>query len=203
MTFDIKGVKYEFCFSFFALLCLAFLITEGSTSTLCIISSLLHEAGHIIPLYVFKCPPHKIVLGAFGIRIEKRDCIKLSYKKEAVVSIGGIVVNIALFFIGLLFRIISGSEEAFVFMFVNIFIAVFNSIPVSVLDLGRFLRYILLVYYDEEKVNRIMNKISDISVISVVTAMLLYTGFFGINISLIAVSLYLIILNFRKDGKQK
>ena len=198
MTFDIKGVKYRLTFSFFALLCLTFLMTEGSTSAVCILSSFLHEAGHLIPLYIYKCPPQRVVLAAFGIRIDRTDGAVLSYKKEAAVAIGGIAVNILLSAAGFALWSFSHSETAFTFMFVNIFIGVLNSIPVSVLDLGRFLRYILLVRYDEERVNRSLDKISVISVISVTAFTVLYTVLLGVNLSLIAVSLYLIILNIQE-----
>ena len=198
MTFNIKGVKYEFTFSFFALLCLTFLMTEGSTSAVCILSSFLHECGHLIPLYIYKSPPKRVVLAAFGIRIDRTEERVLSYKKEAVVSIGGILVNILLSFAGFAVWRCSAGETAFIFMFVNIFIGVLNSIPVSVLDLGRFLRYILLVRYDEEKVSCTVDRVSLVSVITVTVLTVLYTVFLGVNLSLIAVSIYLLILNFQE-----
>lgn len=198
MTFDIRGVKYELSFSFFALLCLTLLLSDKSISLVCLISSFLHESGHILPLYIFKSPPKKVVLAFFGMRIEREDNVYISYKKEAVIAIGGISVNLLLSAFGLLLWLITESKTAFILLWVNIFIALLNSIPVCVLDLGRFLRYILLVRYDEEKVNRITDKVSDVSVVSVVAITVLYTVFIGVNLSLFAVSLYLLILNIQE-----
>ena len=198
MTFDIRGVRYELSFSFFALLCLTLLLSDKSISAVCLLSSFLHEAAHILPLYVFGCPPKRVVLAFFGMRIEREDSAYISYKKEAVIAIGGIAVNLTLSVLGLLLWSVTESKTAFIFLWVNIFIALLNSIPVSVLDLGRFLRYILLVRYDEERVNRSLDKISVISVISVTAFTVLYTVLLGVNLSLIAVSLYLIILNIQE-----
>lgn len=167
----------------------------------CLLSSFFHEAGHLLPLYFFHAPAKRVVFGCFGIRIEQQEDITLSYKQEAVIALGGIAVNILLALLGLAFWKIKGNDDALIFITVNIFIALLNSIPVSVLDYGRFLRYILLEHFDEEKVNRISDKVSDVSVGAVILFCVIYTLTVGLNVSLVAVCLYLLILNLQERWK--
>ena len=194
MTDDIYGTSIRFSFSFFAVLTLMLLTCQSSTVTVCLMSSLLHECGHLACLLIFKDKPLKIVFGAFGIRIERNSVNLLSYKKEAVVAMGGIAVNFVLSVIFFLIYEVSGDERALSGMFVNIFILLLNSIPVSMLDSGNFLRYILLAYNDEEKTVRILNRVSDICVIFITVLTVLFTFVFGFNLSLITLCVYIVFI---------
>lgn len=201
MTVKIFQTEYEFTFSFFAVVCITLLMTEGGSAAACLLSSFLHEFGHLFLLSIFKNPAKKVVLGGFGMRIEERNEKFLSYKKEALVSLGGIFVNLILAFFGFVLWKLYSNKTYIVFTIVNIFIAAFNSIPVSVLDYGRFLRYILLVHFQEEKVNAILKRISFLSVALFCAFTVIYTAFFSVNFSLIAVCVYLLMLKFKERWK--
>ena len=192
MTVDIYGTSVRFSFSFFAVLTLMLLTCQSSTVIVCLMSSLLHECGHLACLLIFKDKPLKIVFGAFGIRIERNSVNLLSYKKEAVVAMGGIAVNFVLSVIFFLIYEVSGDERALSGMFVNIFILLLNSIPVSMLDFtdGK----VVVTINDEEKTVRILNRISDICVIFITVLTVLFTFVFGFNLSLITLCVYIVFI---------
>ena len=81
---------------------------------------------------------------------------------------------------------------------VNAVIAAINSFPVSVLDFGRALRFVLLIYTDKETSDRYADVVSLCFVCIFTVFTLLYTAFGSINISLIAINLYLILITFKK-----
>lgn len=184
-------------FSFFAVLALMLLFAQRKIVAVCLVSSLLHECGHLLFLYLFKSMPQKVIFGAFGIRIDRTETAALSYQKEAVISIGGVLVNFVLAALFLIFYLKIKSEEACCGVFVNIFIAALNLIPVGMLDAGNFLRYILLMSFDEEKTQKILLAVSDASVCVLCLLCVLYTIFVSVNISFITVCIYIISVNLK------
>lgn len=197
MTVRISGTEIRLGFSFFAVITLMLLLCKSQTVLLCIASSLLHECGHISAMCICGEKPREIVFGAFGIRIERDAQSMLSYKKEAIISAGGVAVNLLLAIVFCAWYGINGSYFAFSGIYVNLFIGALNCIPVSVLDSGRFLRYILFMRFEEEKVLRTLLVVSDISVLVFAVFTVFYTVFFGLNISLVSVCVYLIAINLK------
>ncbi len=197
MTIEISGIRIRLTFSFFVVITLMFLSAQEKIVAVCLLSSLLHECGHLIFMYIFSEKPSEVVFGAFGIRIERLGVSSLSYKKEAVISLGGVAVNLLLVLIFFLYYAFSKSDTAYIGAFVNLFIASLNLIPVGVLDAGNFLRYILLVKYDEEKTGRVLSVVSDVSVCIFCVFCIFFTLFVSVNVSLITVCVYLITINLR------
>lgn len=201
MTFEIFSSRIRFDFSFFAVLTLMLLTAQKEIVIVCVVSSLLHECGHLVLLCVFKEKTESVVFGAFGIRIDRAAVSTLSYKKEAAVASGGVIVNFILAGIFYVVFNVNESQTAFFGVFVNLFIAALNCMPVSVLDSGNFLRYILLVHFDEEKVAAVMHKVSDITTVLFTLFCVWFTLCVSLNISLIAVCVYLIVLNIQERWK--
>lgn len=201
MTVKLWGSRFRLTFSFFALITIMFLTAEEKIVAVCLFSSLLHECGHLCFMYAFGEKPCEVVFGAFGIRIERRCQSPISYQKEALISLGGVLVNFLLAFLFLLIFLANGSQTAFIAVFVNLFIAGLNLMPVGVLDAGNFLRYILLVKYDEEKTAKVLSVISDAAVCIFCVFCIFFTLFVSVNVSLIAVCVYLIMINLTERKK--
>lgn len=195
MTIELFGTKIRLTFSFFAVITLMFLSAQERIVAVCLLSSLLHECGHLSLMYIFGEKPSEVVFGAFGIRIERFAVSTLSYKKEAVISLGGVIVNFILVSIFFLYFTFSKSDTALIGAFVNLFVASLNLMPVGVLDAGNFLRYILLVKYDEEKTGKVLSFVSDVTVLVFCVFCIFFTLFVSVNVSLIAVCVYLITIN--------
>lgn len=191
--------EYKFNFSFFAVITLMLMTAESNIALISLVSSLLHECGHLVFMYAFGNVPQRVEFGAFGIRIERPETSQIGYKKEAIIAIGGVCVNFILAAIGFVFYQCCGSQFAAICIFVNIFIALLNLMPVGMLDSGRFLRYILLMRVDEDKTECWLTRISNITVICFTVICVCYTVAFGLNISLVAVAVYLIITNLKRS----
>lgn len=199
MQLDIGKTRITLSFSFVAVVTLMLLLCKEEIVLMSLFSSLFHEGGHLFFMLLFSDFPEKIVFGAFGIRIERRSKEDLSYKKEAVVALGGIISNIILAFLSFMFYYFSKSSVCFGFFGVNLFIAAFNLIPVRQLDAGRFAECIVRSIADDSASEKIIQCITFITVSLIFTVCLFYTTYFGFNISLIAVTVYLITISIFKE----
>ena len=175
---------------------LMLLLCDNETVFVSLFSSLLHEAGHLFFLVMFHQPPSLICFGAFGIRIERQNGYYLSSKKEAAVALGGVGVNLLLMLFGVAFYLAFRSSIALKLAFVNGFIGAFNMLPVGLLDFGRFLEAMLSVKPDAQ---RYLKVISLLTAVLVAVGCALYNIFVGINVSLIAVSIYIILITTLKE----
>jgi Zn-dependent protease len=124
--------------------------------------------------------------------------MEISYKKEAIIAFGGIGVNLLIAFISYLYYYLTESSFCFRLIVVNIFIALFNTIPIDTLDMGRVLRYTLLCFYDESKCNKTLYIISVLSVNLLAIVCLLYSVSYALNPSLVAVTVYLYVTTLFK-----
>lgn len=197
MTVETKRIKLRLDFSFFAFVTLMLLTSEREIVLVCLASSFFHEIGHLALLCFFGEKKLNLTFAFFGMRIERESVSSLSYKKEAIVSLGGVAVNFLLSALSFCVFKLNLQPIFLVGTFVNIFIASLNLIPAQMLDSWNFLRYILLVYYDEEKTLRVLEKVSNTAVLLFCAFCVFYTAFEKVNISLIAVCVYLIVLNFK------
>ncbi|MGN1194439.1 MAG: hypothetical protein ACI4SB_03055 [Acutalibacteraceae bacterium] len=192
MTIELLGTVFRLNFSFFAVLTAMLLTCDSRIVTVSIVSSLLHECGHLAFMYAYKEPPDKVIFGGFGIRIERSGVSSLSYARCAAVSIGGVVVNVILATIFFVLYKFFGYTVFSVGLAVNILIGGLNMMPVGILDAGQFLRYILLERFDEDKTEKALEIVSDFTVLIFAFFCVGYTVFVGLNASLICVCLYLL-----------
>ena len=108
------------------------------------------------------------------------------------------MVNFIIAFACIIYYYLTGDIFSLKLSIVNIIIALFNMIPVDTLDMGRVLRYTLLVMIDEGRCERILNIISLLSVNLIACICLLYSLFVGFNLSLIIVTIYLYVITLFK-----
>lgn len=197
MTVEAFGTRFCVTFSFFAVITAMLLTCDGRVVAVSVLSSLLHECGHLVLLFWFGEKPERVVFGAFGIRIERQGVSTLCYKRQAAVAIGGISVNCIL---AAVFAVLYGflaSQVLAVGFAVNALIGGLNMIPVGILDAGQFLRYILLERFDEDETEKKIHVISDFSVLLFACFCVCYTVFVKLNASLLCVCLYLMAVNIK------
>ncbi len=160
-------------------------------------ASLIHESGHLLLMLFFGDRINYIELGIFGMRIEKEGTV-LSYKKEALIAMGGILLNFICVLLSLTGFFLTEKEAFAAFAVVNGFVALINMLPVRILDFGRCLKCLLNEKYSEEKSDRIMMLLSAAFTVVFSTVCIIYCIFVSLNFSFIAVSLYLNIITFKK-----
>ncbi|MBO5937580.1 MAG: hypothetical protein J6Q79_08250 [Clostridia bacterium] len=198
MTLIVNETKYNIDFTFALTVTLMLILCSEETVIISLFSSMLHELGHLMLMFLFRQKVISVTFGCFGVRIERQLNHSLSYKKEALIALGGIMVNFVIAGISALCYCVYASDFALKLAAVNIFIALFNMIPVDTLDIGRVLRYTLLCYTDEGKCQRTVNIVSLVFVNLLVAGCIVYCLFLGFNISLIAVTVYLYVITLFK-----
>ncbi|MGN0487480.1 MAG: hypothetical protein ACI4GB_09645 [Acutalibacteraceae bacterium] len=198
MTVDIFGTRIQLNFSFFLTVTLMLLFCRQEVVLLCLLSSMLHEIGHLLFMIGFGRIPTLICFGAFGVRIEAASGTALSYGQEAWIAMGGIAVNALLALCGGIFYRVTCSVFSLQFLLVNVMIAGFNIIPVGTLDFARAIRCFLLRRMEDEKAEKILDRISYLSVSLLLAFAVIFSVFGTFNPSLIAVSLYLLVITFKK-----
>lgn len=188
-------------FPFSATVVFMLLLCDEEIVIVSLFSSLFHEGGHLFFMTLFSSLPRLIEFGAFGIRIEKNESRLIGYKEESLIALGGIFGNIFLSVTGVIFYFLNESIWSLRLLAVNVFIALFNLIPVRQLDAGRCLECIFSAFFDEEKGERWLNIISAGSVLFVTACCVIYNIFVSFNISFIAVTVYLILISTFKELK--
>lgn len=194
MTVNIKSTEVRLSFSFVFVLTLMMALCQESIVLMCVCASVMHELGHLLFMKLFAERIISIDFGAFGVRIERRSIANLSYKKECIIALGGIIVNLVLAFPAIMYYYFMKSQTALMFSLINLFIALFNCIPLNILDMGRALRCLLMLKYDEARTDKKLRVLSLICVNALAAVCVLYSAFICVNPSLIAVTLYLYVI---------
>lgn len=127
MRFYVNKLCVEIQYSF--LLIIAFSMLFKSYEYLYILLfSALHELGHLITLYLFKGRADKLVFAYYGIGLKRRA--ELSYIKELIFLLSGIIVNLVFYLFGI-------HRE------INLVLIFINALPIYPLDCGRAFKLIL------------------------------------------------------------
>ena len=111
-------------------------------------SSAVHELAHLTALLALKGEVTVVSFEAFGIRITRVDA--LLFWEELVVLLAGPMTNLLLF----LLCVSSGLQSVSLISAVNLWIGVFNLLPVGALDGGRVASLILAKTLGEQKGGR-------------------------------------------------
>ena len=198
MTLIVNETKLKIDFTFALTVSLMLLLCKQDTVIISLLSSCLHEIGHLFFMYIFHQKINSVTFGAFGVRIERQMTSAVSYKKEAVIALGGILVNFIIAGTGAIYYYVAGDSFSLRLTAVNIIIAIFNMIPLDTLDMGRVLRYTLLNKVDENKCDRILTVISVVFVNFILIVCIAFNMLIGFNLSLVIVTAYLYVITLFK-----
>ncbi|MBE6774748.1 MAG: hypothetical protein E7543_00985 [Ruminococcaceae bacterium] len=198
MIFFIGTTKIKLSFSFVAFIVLMIMLCEENIVLLSLVSSFIHECGHLFFMFLSGDMPQSISFTPFGIRIDKANSSVVSYKKEALIALGGIIFNIFFSVLFFILYLCLGVNKFLILSAVNTVIAAVNAFPVSVLDCGRALRYALIVLKDDASAEKYADTVSSVFIALFTGATVAYTLFLGANISLIGINLYLIFITVIK-----
>ena len=192
MLLELRRTEVEFSISFIFMVTLMLLFFDEKIVLLSVLSSLLHEGGHLLAIRLSGERIERVVFGAFGLRIERCAFTKISYEREVLIALGGIAVNYSIFLLSLVIYLGFRSDIAAIFGIINLFVGLFNSVPLKSLDMGKALLNLLKAKRSEEEAERTVNIISFIFSLSFLVMTVFYCVIFGLNFSLIAVSIYLL-----------
>lgn len=177
MRFYIRNVSVEIGFWFVAVIALMLTLFPETQAFYCFIFCIIHELGHFFAMLLTGRKISALEFGCFGIKICTGNEM-LPALKEAFIAAGGPAMN--LFAASFLF--ISGNQSLGE---INLVLAFFNLLPVSILDGG----HVLSVLFPESKAIRTLS----FSVCILLLISGLIVAFYSKkNFTLLIVSLYLL-----------
>ncbi|MBE6834629.1 MAG: hypothetical protein E7515_00070 [Ruminococcaceae bacterium] len=176
---------------FFAVITVVLTLISEPTVIIALVSSVLHECGHLFVLLRFKSEIKSVTLSFYGMKIIRQNEIGLSLKKEIAVCFAGITVNFIICVLFFLVYQFYKYELLLKISAVNFILGFFNALPVYSLDGGRGLNCFLNTRFDIIKSEKISKMIS-LFVISPMIALSVYYLVKYSNFTLLICCIYLL-----------
>lgn len=193
MRFQVSSFKILISYPALAVITLIVLSNVYTNYLLCLTAVLIHETGHLIPMFLFALKPEAFEIRAFNIKIIAKARYNTNFFRDFIITASGALFNLFAFLF--FFRI--NIDLAYV----NLFIALFNLLPASSLDGGQLIFLALSRAFSRKTTARI------IDIITIITALPIF--FFGIlilfyskyNFSLLIIGIYLVLSLFFREEK--
>lgn len=188
MKFKVSSTTFEASFIAVALMSMVLVIDVTGNVAMCFLCAILHECGHIIAMRCFGIVPKSVKLRLFDVVINA-DSNK-AFVPDLVITLCGPFANIVLAF---LFYFVCKPLA-----FVNLYIALFNLLPIETFDGGRALSLILSRKFSPKTVRTVLKALTFVLLVPIFLLgifVLLYSKY---NYSLLLISLYLLAILFLK-----
>lgn len=178
MTFFIAKIKVKVDFWFVAVITLMLVLFPESLAAVCFLMCILHEAGHLTAMLLCGKKAEEINLGYFGMKIvtDKHFLVPV---KEALIAFSGPCVNLLL----CAFFYAYGKADIAT---LNLALAVFNLLPVTMLDGG----HIISAFFPYSKLHSRLSLACAVMLLLIGIFVAVYTKE---NFTIIIVALYLLI----------
>lgn len=196
MSFSVFGVNVEITFLFTALIAFIISLNVPSNVLLTVLSSLLHESGHLLVMTSVGNKPKAVRLEITGMNIIRQPDTAISIKNEMLIALGGPLVNLILLLISVILLCFCEDENIMTFACVNLILMIFNLLPVKGLDGGGALYYFLSQKYDNEISSKILKITSTVFIILIYSWGIYVLISSRYNISLIIIAIFLTLLLF-------
>lgn len=178
-------------FSIIALLFSMLSISTSPNPFMLILVYLIHELGHIFFAKLTGAEIKKMRGGVFHLSISY-NTNGLSYKKEALVCLGGIIFNL-LFALFVFLINVQRNDTLSTFVLLNLSLALMNLYPVSILDGGGILKALLLAKTREDVAEKICLIVSFVFAIIMWLVAVYLQIIFSANVSLFLISVLLLV----------
>lgn len=189
LTVKICGVKICFDFSFFAVLGLFLAFDGGGYGWLCFAACVCHELGHLAAMAVSGEKPREMIFSGGGI------CIKQSGQPSLGVLAAGCAANFLLFAV---YFVILGRGDIFYTIFggANLFVGIFNLLPVGGLDGHGISEKLLLRFLSYEKAQKAMSALEIIFGTVWILGVVLFIISGTVNLTAVLVMIYIFVLDY-------
>ncbi len=154
LSFRIGKTRITIRFFFAAGMSLYMIVLPVQQALAVFLAVLLHEGTHLLLLRLCGRQPQEIVVGLFGMRMSEECFVLLDYRKELLCVLGAPCVNLLCFLLLLPFA--EKNDYILYSCAAHFSLAVFNLLPLRMLDGGRSLQCLLLRYVSLQKEKSIM-----------------------------------------------
>ena len=157
----------------------------------CLFAVIIHETGHLIPMYLYGYSPDKITITLFEISIFDKFREKRTFKENLIIIFSGPFANFICFIPFYLLYLFS-NKIFMPFAFANLSVCLFNLLPVMSLDGGQLLYLILSRHLSDRISEKIINAVTFIFLfpLAALGFLLLFSSKY--NFSLLFICVYLI-----------
>lgn len=165
----------------------------------CLFAVIVHEGGHLLAMAAFGSLPSKIKVSLFEIAITDNKRNSRRQKENLIIIFSGPFANFICFILFYLLYLVCNNCFA-VLAFVNLWVGLFNMLPVLSLDGGQLLYLLLSKRLDNHTAQKAVNVVTFICIfpLAIFGFLLLFESKY--NFSLLAVSVYLVLsLVLKKD----
>jgi len=152
---------------FFTVVTLLLTFSVDSTVIIALVSSVLHECGHLIMLLHFGCEVKSVTLSFYGMKILRKNEMQLRFSREIAVCLAGVTVNFAVCLLCLLLHLFISGELLLKISAVNLILGLFNILPVYSLDGSRAMECILKSRLEFSKSEKIMKTVCAFTLVPV------------------------------------
>lgn len=177
--------------AWFSILLTALSISISPYPLILVLTYLIHEGGHLFFATLCGAKIKKFKIGGFHLSLSY-DCSQISYKKEALVCVGGIVFNTLAALLAVFLPFSKGERWNF-FVVCNFCLALMNLYPAEILDGGGVLRSILYVFLSQDKAEKITRGVSIFATILLWLLCVYFQLVFSSSLSLFFISLVLLV----------
>lgn len=188
LSLSLGGCRLHFKFSCFALLAFCCLFAGFPSGASFCLAAAFHEGAHLAVLFCLGAPPRSAEFSALGCRMVLDPEKRLSYRRNALVSLAGPAANLLSF--GLLALLGKGSLP---FAQASLALGAFHSLPVEPLDGGLAFRALLSGFLEEKTTGRVSFCLSLALLLPLAVLGFLVLLRTRYNFSLLALSLYLML----------
>ena len=177
--------------AWFSLILTVLSISVSPYPLILVLTYLIHESGHIVFATLCGAKIQKFKIGGFHLSLSY-DCSQISYKKEMLVCLGGIIFNVASAVVIMLLPFAKDGRWEF-FIISNFCLAIMNFYPAEILDGGGVLRSLLYIFFSQEKAEKITRGVSVFAIILLWLLCVYFQLVFSSSLSLFFISLVLLV----------
>lgn len=177
--------------SFFSVILTVFSISASPHPLILVIVYVIHELGHLFFAKIVGAKIKRFNVGAFHLSLSY-DASNISFKKEALVCLGGIIFNLSSALIAIIIPFFKGEAYDF-FVLCSIALAFMNLYPAKILDGGGLLKSLLYVVTTKERADKISGGVSIFAIIIIWLVSVYFLLVLSSSFSLFVISVALLL----------